>query len=221
MTAATPTTIRGVSLLTGRRRADGAVFDIALSADGIEIMRPGRPVQKMTWDRISEWEIKEHDDYVLLTLRGGGATTPIVVRDWTLDDLEVVMREVTTGTTGVFPASESEAVVVPGPAPAVAPGLAPTVAPAVAPTPAPVPVPARDAQGAQAAPAADTAHATGPPAQSQSERRRRRLVPRNVLRGGWRAVVTVVLLGLLAVAVTLVLLQSAGVIKWGFLGPVA
>ena len=32
---------------------------------------------------------------------------------------------------------------------------------------------------------------------------------------------TVVLLGVLAAAVTLVLLQSAGVIDWGFLGPTA
>ena len=32
---------------------------------------------------------------------------------------------------------------------------------------------------------------------------------------------TVVLLGVLATAVALVLLQSAGVISWGFLGPVA
>jgi hypothetical protein len=33
--------------------------------------------------------------------------------------------------------------------------------------------------------------------------------------------VTIVLLGALATAVTLVLLQSAGVISWSFLGPVA
>jgi hypothetical protein len=33
--------------------------------------------------------------------------------------------------------------------------------------------------------------------------------------------VTVVLLGILATAVALVLLQSAGVIDWAFLGPVA
>ena len=30
---------------------------------------------------------------------------------------------------------------------------------------------------------------------------------------------TVLLLGLLATAVTLILLQSAGIISWGFLGP--
>lgn len=226
MTAVTPTTIRGVSLLTPKRRADDATFDIALSAEGIEIMRPGRTVQKMRWDRISEWEIEEHDDYVLLTLRGGGSTTPIVVRDWTLDDLEVVMREVTTGTTGVLPASGSEAVVARG----LAPAVAPVPAQAPAPAPAPAVAPAREAQDAQAAPAAvaasaaaaaHTAPATEPPVQSRSERRRLRRGPRSVLRGGWKAVVTVALLSLLVVAVTLVLLQSAGVIKWGFLGPVA
>ena len=37
----------------------------------------------------------------------------------------------------------------------------------------------------------------------------------------WKVVVTVVLLGLLATAVVLVLLQSAGIISWGFLGPTA
>jgi hypothetical protein len=34
-----------------------------------------------------------------------------------------------------------------------------------------------------------------------------------------RAVVTIALLGVLATAILLVLLQSAGVISWGFLGP--
>ena len=37
----------------------------------------------------------------------------------------------------------------------------------------------------------------------------------------WKALVTVVLLGVLAAAVVLVLLQSAGEISWSFLGPVA
>jgi hypothetical protein len=35
----------------------------------------------------------------------------------------------------------------------------------------------------------------------------------------WKAVVTIVLLGVLAAAVTIVLLQSAGVINWNILGP--
>jgi hypothetical protein len=37
----------------------------------------------------------------------------------------------------------------------------------------------------------------------------------------WKRVVTVVLLCALAAGVTVVLLQSAGIINWGFLGPVA
>ena len=46
-------------------------------------------------------------------------------------------------------------------------------------------------------------------------RTRRRRAP------SWKVVATAVLLGLLATAVTLVLLQSAGVISWSFLGPTA
>ena len=54
------------------------------------------------------------------------------------------------------------------------------------------------------------------PAVSRSEQRRRR-------RNGvpWKTVGTVALLCVLAAAVTVVLLQSAGVISWGFLGPTA
>jgi hypothetical protein len=37
----------------------------------------------------------------------------------------------------------------------------------------------------------------------------------------WKLVVTIALLGVAATAITLVLLQSAGVISWSFLGPVA
>jgi hypothetical protein len=47
----------------------------------------------------------------------------------------------------------------------------------------------------------------------------RRPTGRRPRRAAWKPVVTVVLLGLLAMAVTLVLLQSAGIISWGFLGP--
>ena len=54
----------------------------------------------------------------------------------------------------------------------------------------------------------------GPPAGRRRANRRPR-------RSIWKVLVTVVLLGTLATAVTLVLLQSAGVINWAFLGPVA
>jgi hypothetical protein len=55
---------------------------------------------------------------------------------------------------------------------------------------------------------------------SRTERRRERSRSRTRT-AAWKAVVTVVLLGVVAAAVTLVLLQSAGIIDWGFLGPTA
>jgi hypothetical protein len=161
--ATTATTNLGVSILTGRRRSPAEVFDIAHSTDGIEIRRPGRAATLMPWDRVSQWEIEERRGGVLLTVRGGGATTPLVVPGWSLDDLEEVMRTATGAAT--------------------------------------------------------TATAT-PAAPSGLERRRRiRALSRPA--SSWKVVATVVLLGLLATAVTLVLLQSAGVISWGFLGPTA
>ncbi len=53
--------------------------------------------------------------------------------------------------------------------------------------------------------------------QPRAQRRQADRRPRRT----WKVLVTVVLLAVLATAVTLVLLQSAGVISWGFLGPTA
>jgi hypothetical protein len=101
VTASTTTTIRGVSYYSrhGARQAD--VFDIALSSEGITIQRPGRNEQHMSWARISQWELEERPDCVLLILRGG-SVTPLMVRGWTLEDLETVMREAAMpeGTAG-------------------------------------------------------------------------------------------------------------------------
>jgi hypothetical protein len=169
VTASTTTTIRGVSIFSRQRKRKADVFDIALSPEGIAIQRPGRSEQHMTWDRIAQWEIVERPDCVVLTLRGGGSVTPLLVNGWTLEDLETVMREATAGTTG--PAVESE--------------------PVQNGTPATPPRAARR------------------PATSGSRR------------SFWKVLVTIVLLGALATAVTVVLLQSAGVISWSFLGPVA
>jgi hypothetical protein len=190
--ATTTTTIRGVSLLTPQRRRGGDAFDLALSLDGIEIRRPGQAVQRMSWSRVSQWEIEERRDYCLLTLRGDGATTPLVVPGWTLDDLEVIMREVTADSGGA-----------PDAAPAGGDATVAAVAPVAVPeTPAPV---------------TDATPSTAPQEPRVDRRRRQRLNRRLP----WKAVTTVVLLGLLAAAVALVLLQSAGVIDWGFLGPTA
>jgi hypothetical protein len=169
---ATTTTIHGVSIFSRQRRRKADVFDIALSPGGVVIRRPGRPEQHMPWDRISQWEIEERTGCVLLTLRGGGSVTPLVVKGWSPEDLETVLREATE-SDGAPAATTLE--------------------------PEPVQVAARTE-----------------PVQPRAARRKatRR-------RGTWKLLVTVVLLGLLATAVTLVLLQSAGVISWGFLGPTA
>jgi len=172
VTATTTTTIRGVSIFSRQRTRTADVFDMALSPEGVVIRRPGRADQRMAWDRVSEWELEEGPGCVVLTLRGGGSVTPLMVKGWSLDDLEAVMREATAGTTG----------------------------------PADVPVPEAVVAGP------DVGSPTGRSAPALAARRRCFT---------WRAIVTVVLLGALAAAVAVVLLQSAGIINWGFLGPTA
>lgn len=172
MTATTTTTLRGVSIFSRQRRAKADVFDMAVSPDGVVIRRPGRADQRMAWDRVSQWEIEERPDCVVLTLRGGGSVTPLMVKGWALDDLDAVMRQATAGSTG--PRAEE-------------------VTPARA-------TPARTK-----------------PEQPRAQRR----AARRPRRAAWKTIVTVVLLGVAAAAVTLVLLQSAGIISWGFLGPTA
>jgi hypothetical protein len=56
------------------------------------------------------------------------------------------------------------------------------------------------------------------PVQPRAARRQAARRPR---RRVGKSLVTLVLLGILATAVVVVLLQSAGVISWSFLGPVA
>jgi hypothetical protein len=182
VTATTTTTIRGVSIFSRQRTRKADHFDIALSSEGIAIQRPGQSEQHMTWERIEQWEIQERPGCVVLTLRGGGSVTPLMVKGWSLENLETVMREATTGATDPSPAAPvtSEAVTYEA-----------VTSEAVEPEAAPVP------------------------------RATRRQAARPPRRSTWRVFVTVVLLGVLATAVTLVLLQSAGVISWSFLGPVA
>jgi hypothetical protein len=164
----------------------------------------------MSWDRVSEWEIEERKGYVLLTLRGQGATTPLVVPGWTLDDLEFLMRDVTSSGTTHEP-EVPEPVAVDGndghtsAAVAVVAMSAPVEAP---------PPPASEAP-------ASASDARTPALPTRAERRKRVAREARRRRLTWRALVTVVLLGLLATAVILVLLQSAGIIDWSFLGPVA
>jgi hypothetical protein len=240
VTATATTTIQGVSVLSRQKKRSADLFDLCLSTAGIEVRRPDRPVQQMSWDRVSEWEIEEQKDYVVLTLRGRGATTPLVVPGWSLDDLEVLMREVTAGATSYDPngpapivtsaegngtmetkappAPKASATKAP-PARRVAPKKMPpaertaAAAPVAAVAPTPTRQPPADAEGEA------KSEAVAPP--SRVAKRRQATRARRSLQLSWKAVVTVVLLGALATAIILVLLQSAGVINWGFLGPVA
>jgi len=143
----------------------------------------------MTWERISQWELEERPGCIVLTLRGGGSVTPLMVKGWSLEDLETVMRDATEATTG--PEDRSD------PVPEAAEEFLPS---AVAEPPAP------------------QSEAVGERVQPRSARRQAARRPR---RSAWKALVTIVLLGILAAAVVVVLLQSAGVISWSFLGPVA
>jgi hypothetical protein len=217
VTATATTTIQNVSVLSRRRRNDD-LFDITLSPNGIDIQRPDRPAQHMGWDRVSEWEIEERKNDVLLTLRGGGASTPLVVPGWSVDDLEVLMRELTAGSIAYVPAEPADE----EPAQAVGAGTA-QLSPELSPEPpvdaplhqtyeAAIPVVTEEAEALEAADA-DAGDAAPSGLAARAARRVRRG------RSAWKPVVTVLLLGLLATAVILVLLQSAGIIAWSFLGP--
>ena len=193
MTATTTTTITGVSIFTRKRRRKADLFDIVLSHDGIEIRRRGHGAQRMAWSRVSQWEVEQRLGDVVLTLRGDGAITPLLVKGWTADDLVALLRAVTAGSTpprgdGAAAFTVSTTVAATQPATESATGVE---APAAAPRPAP-----------------------------RAERRRALRRARRE-RSVWTVAATVTLLLALAAAVTMVLLQSAGIISWGFLGPTA
>jgi hypothetical protein len=145
----------------------------------------------MPWARVSEWELEEHADHVVLTFRGEGAATPLLVTGWSVEDLEVLLRTVTSAADAAHN----------GAAVATATTAAVEAESAVRAAPASVPV----------------AEVEPPPVETRRQRRRRT----RRLRVSGKAVLTIALLVVLATAVTLVLLQSAGIIEWGFLGPTA
>lgn len=213
MTATTPTTIHGVSILSGQKNR-GDPFELVLSREGIEVRRPERPAQQMSWDRVSEWEIEERKGYVLLTLRGQGATTPLVVPGWTLDDLELLMRGITAGGPAHVPNVPKPAAADDGGASAAVAVVAAPAPPTPTPAPAPAPAPVSEVR-------APAPGAPSPAAPTRAERRRRATRGAWRRRLSWKVVVTVGLLALFATAVIVVLLQSAGIIDWSFLGPVA
>jgi ribosomal protein L12E/L44/L45/RPP1/RPP2 len=233
VTTTTTTTIRGVSLITGQGAPGHEVFEIVLSAGGIDFRRAERPGARLTWDRVSDWEIKQRKGEVVLTLQGVGAATPLLIPGWSASDLDALLRQLTE--------QPAAAAAAPAPAPDQAkqkkapatatntntntntntkptndrtsgaktetgrPGVVDLLGPAPAAT-----------ATATTAGQVEAKSATSPPsAQTQAapvRRRSRRLAP-------WKAVVTIALLGVVAAAVLIVLLQSAGIISWSILGP--
>jgi hypothetical protein len=97
-------TIADVSVLT-TDHAPGEAFELGLSPAGIEIRRPGRDPRRLTWERISEWEIEERAGDLVLTLRGDGSVTPLVITGWSFAELDEVMRAVTSPPTPAEPAA--------------------------------------------------------------------------------------------------------------------
>lgn len=188
---AATTTIQGVSLLTEGHTEPGDVFDVGLSPDGIEVRRRGRVARQMSWDQVSEWRIEKRRRGVLLTLRSRSSS---------------IIRLVIPSWTS----QDLDAVLRNVTAPTTKPDTMPEddSAPAMA-----------------AAERADRTRAPDDTSATTSTTRAPAHTRRGLKRAGrritWKAVGTIVLLAVLATAVTLVLLQSAGIIHWGLLGPTA
>jgi Bacterial PH domain len=89
-------TLQDVTLLSRKKARHRDAFELALTPEGIEIRRPGQSARHLPWDRVTQWELEERRDGVLLTLRGGGSVTPLIVPRWTVDDLDAVLRDVTS-----------------------------------------------------------------------------------------------------------------------------
>jgi hypothetical protein len=124
------TTMQGVSLYSRERGRRQDVFELALTYEGIEIRRPGEPARHLSWERVSEWEIEQRRGGVLLTLRGGGSVTPLIIPRWKVDDLDLVLRDVTSGPDFDLPDGVDLPDVVIAPATFEAPPAAePVVAP--------------------------------------------------------------------------------------------
>jgi hypothetical protein len=89
------TTLRGVTLFTKSRRKGDDAFDISISPNGIQILRPGEEARVLDWDRVSAWEIEQRKHSVLLVLRGDGSVTPLLIPGWKVDDLDELLCAMT------------------------------------------------------------------------------------------------------------------------------
>jgi len=204
VTTTTTTTISGVSLITGPAGRAPEQFEIILSSGGIDFRRPKRPGARLTWDKVSGWEIEERANDIVLTLQGAGAATPLLIPGWSASDLGALLRRLSEQPAAT--AAPDQAGETDEPKQATnAKGAAKTddagTKSAGAGRPGVVELLGTAAAGAENA----------DPVQAPLQRARP--LPQ------WKAVVTIALLGVLVAAVTIVLLQSAGIISWSILGP--
>ena len=146
---------------------------------------PSGPAPQLTWDRVSEWEIEERQDDVVLTLQGGGSATPLLIPGWSGADLEALLRQLSEQPDRAGRQEKRRAPV--------------------------------DGAGSRPVVVAARTRRQGPDESRTRDHGPTRRTPRPLL--PWKTVVTIVLLGVLATAVTIVLLQSAGIISWSILGP--
>jgi hypothetical protein len=234
VTTTTTTTISGVSLITRQGARAPEVFEIVLSAGGIDFRRAERPGARLTWDRVSAWEIEEREGDVVLTLQGDDAVTPLLIPGWSAADLAALLRQLTEqpapAKAASVPAKKAAATKKPAQAKKAAQPKKAVAAKKPPPATRPVvatPTAAPDGTSRVAAPpgvvellgTAEAQAAAPKAAATTDEQGAARATPRERLLVPWKAVVTIALLGVLATAVTIVLLQSAGIINWSFLGP--
>jgi len=125
-------TIPDVSLYSKERNKNIDTFDLTFTYQGIDIERPDGEVRHLPWERITEWEIEQRRGGVLLTLRGSGSVTPLIIPKWRVDDLDEVLRDVTSGVPVPESVFEAEARAAAAATAAVAVAVAPVaVAPVV------------------------------------------------------------------------------------------
>jgi hypothetical protein len=93
------TTLKGVTLPGRGRRRGADIFDVLLTPAGLVVERPGEAPRRLPWEQFTEWELEQRRGSVCLTLRGGGAVTPLVVPRWSTEDLDAALRDATAPVT--------------------------------------------------------------------------------------------------------------------------
>ncbi|MGP0031420.1 MAG: hypothetical protein ACLPVF_13040 [Acidimicrobiales bacterium] len=136
------TTLHGVTLLSKARSRKAEVFELGVSTAGIEVRRSGQEPRLLSWDRIATWDIEQRRRGVVLELRGGGSVTPLLVPDWTVEDLDRLLCDVTAHLARTTPLPEEDPdLVLPASAPDAPCGSPPPPLDLDLPAPPPMAVP--------------------------------------------------------------------------------